>query len=233
MREERGERREERGERRGERGERREERGGERERRNREEEAQLNLLLYSPGGEQFEMTSDGPHYKVGDVVTVEYESHARREVPVGPRIVRIRTDVSWEDVLRDHASDLTNYKTGHCLLSSCPLLFLILYLNMIANIYVDQNKPRDQWNWRDRKDTRKFFEEFASSLNMEPLNPETWYSITRQFLEEKVYTISDYLSPLPLSLFPMINKYLGCKRVTVSEGWLPKCPHVSLPRNRP
>ena len=58
------------------------------------------------------MTSD-VKYKVGDIVTLEYESHARREIPVGPKIVRIRTDVSWEDLLQDYARDLAQRKSGN------------------------------------------------------------------------------------------------------------------------
>ena len=38
--------------------------------------------------------------KKGDVVTYSYESSARREIPLGPRIVRVRGDLTWEDVVR-------------------------------------------------------------------------------------------------------------------------------------
>ena len=33
-------------------------------------------------------------------MTFVYEAHSRREVPLGPKIVRIRTDVEWSDVVR-------------------------------------------------------------------------------------------------------------------------------------
>ena len=33
-------------------------------------------------------------------MTFVYEAHSRREVPLSPKIVRIRTDVEWSDVIR-------------------------------------------------------------------------------------------------------------------------------------
>jgi len=38
--------------------------------------------------------------KKGDVVTFSYENSSRREIPLGPRIVRVRGDLTWEDVVR-------------------------------------------------------------------------------------------------------------------------------------
>ena len=44
-------------------------------------------------------------------MTISYEVHARREVPVSPSIHRIRTDVSWEDVVLNYRKD-NNYLNG-------------------------------------------------------------------------------------------------------------------------
>ena len=38
---------------------------------------------------------------VGDVVSFSFEIYARRDVPARPTIYRIRTDVSWEDVVHN------------------------------------------------------------------------------------------------------------------------------------
>jgi hypothetical protein len=40
-----------------------------------------------------------PTPSIGEVVTFSFESHARREVPVNPKICRIGTDISWENVV--------------------------------------------------------------------------------------------------------------------------------------
>jgi hypothetical protein len=49
--------------------------------------------------------------KQGDVVTFSYESHARRALPVRPKIERIRTDLLWLDVLANAVKD-KRYLTG-------------------------------------------------------------------------------------------------------------------------
>ena len=37
---------------------------------------------------------------VGDIVTFSYENNAKRNVPVNPKIFRIRTDLLWKDVVQ-------------------------------------------------------------------------------------------------------------------------------------
>lgn len=38
-------------------------------------------------------------YQKGDVVTFAYDSFSRNSVPVSPRILRARKDLSWKEVL--------------------------------------------------------------------------------------------------------------------------------------
>jgi hypothetical protein len=44
--------------------------------------------------------------KQGDVVTFSHDVSSRRLVPMNPKIFRIRSDVSWEDVLAQHAREV-------------------------------------------------------------------------------------------------------------------------------
>lgn len=37
--------------------------------------------------------------KIGDIVSFSYEIHARRDLPVSPKVYRVRTDVTWEDLV--------------------------------------------------------------------------------------------------------------------------------------
>eukprot|EP00026_Physarum_polycephalum_P003660 Phypoly_transcript_03673.p1 GENE.Phypoly_transcript_03673~~Phypoly_transcript_03673.p1 ORF type:complete len:675 (+),score=95.36 Phypoly_transcript_03673:213-2237(+) len=159
-----------------------------------------SVTLKLPSGEKFEMATDA-HYQIGDIVTLEYESHARKDVPVGPKIVRIRTDVSWEDVLRDYARDNSLRKSN----------------------------TKELWNLADRKKARKFFEDFATGMGMDPLIAETWYSIPRQLLEERgahpsLFRMGGYPNVL-ISLFPEIG---------LDERKFPVVPrgYWSLVRNR-
>ena len=46
-----------------------------------------------------------PSLSIGDVVSFSFESSARRELPVNPRIYRIRTDIEWEDVVENVANE--------------------------------------------------------------------------------------------------------------------------------
>ena len=40
-----------------------------------------------------------PTLAVGDVVSFSYENYARRDLPVNPKIYRVRTDLSWQEVV--------------------------------------------------------------------------------------------------------------------------------------
>ena len=49
---------------------------------------------------------------MGDVVTFEHEIFARREIPVHPKIVRIRKDVNWQDLANEYVYSTTTM-TAH------------------------------------------------------------------------------------------------------------------------
>lgn len=63
---------------------------------------------YSPSGVVFSVPPESVQVRkldVGDVVTFSYESNARRDVPIGPKIYRIRTDLSWREVVANTAAE--------------------------------------------------------------------------------------------------------------------------------
>jgi hypothetical protein len=41
----------------------------------------------------------------GDLVTFSYTSYSRNSLPVNPVVYRVRTDISWEDVLQEHETE--------------------------------------------------------------------------------------------------------------------------------
>lgn len=57
--------------------------------------------------------------KVGEIVSIEYESNYRRIIPARCRVFRIRSDLVWADVLRNNAAE-KKFLNG---------------LNLIYNIY--------------------------------------------------------------------------------------------------
>ena len=41
----------------------------------------------------------------GDIVSFTYDSFARRDLPINPKIYRVRSDLSWDDVVQSVAKD--------------------------------------------------------------------------------------------------------------------------------
>eukprot|EP00026_Physarum_polycephalum_P002905 Phypoly_transcript_02914.p1 GENE.Phypoly_transcript_02914~~Phypoly_transcript_02914.p1 ORF type:complete len:836 (+),score=73.69 Phypoly_transcript_02914:81-2588(+) len=100
--------------------------------------------------------------KIGDIVTFTYEHHSRSEVPLNPQIIRVRHDISWRNVLRDHAEQIESE-----------------IKDPSHNV-----KPFGFWLQQKRKNMRLFFEQFAGSNRLDPLIPEDWYSVSAQTIME-------------------------------------------------
>lgn len=65
----------------------------------------INLSIYfRPDGPTFKVGKESSNVtpREGDIVTFSFESYSRREIPVNPFVSRIRKDISWRDVLREH-----------------------------------------------------------------------------------------------------------------------------------
>jgi hypothetical protein len=63
------------------------------------------FLIFSlrPDGRTFVVPPDNVHVSriaVGDVVTFSYNHHSQRHIPANPTVFKIRTDISWEDVVQ-------------------------------------------------------------------------------------------------------------------------------------
>ena len=71
------------------------------------------FLLNRPDGIEFTVPTptDVQQMKRGDVVTFSYTTYTAKSTPTQPRILRTRRDVSWDDVLRDHATQNTQKLT--------------------------------------------------------------------------------------------------------------------------
>lgn len=42
---------------------------------------------------------------MGDIVTLAYDNYSSKDIPVDPKISRIRPDLDWDDVLFDYAQE--------------------------------------------------------------------------------------------------------------------------------
>lgn len=69
----------------------------------------LFLFFDRPEGESFEILRENiktePKPVRGDVVTFSYDKYSQKSIPVNPVILRVRKDVTWEDVLENYAND--------------------------------------------------------------------------------------------------------------------------------
>lgn len=65
--------------------------------------------MLRPDGDTMEVPNENIYVSstlsIGDVVSFSFECQARRELPVNPKIYRIRTDLSWEDVVYNSAKE--------------------------------------------------------------------------------------------------------------------------------
>lgn len=68
-----------------------------------------------------------PTPKLGTIVTFSYQSYSRREVPVGPKIYRIRTDVTWPEIVANDTKDKV-YLNGLLFIVNIFLLFFLLFI---------------------------------------------------------------------------------------------------------
>ena len=67
----------------------------------------------------------------GDVVTLEYDNCARRDIPINPKINRIREDTTWEEVL----SDFENSTPQNNMLNSMHFFFFFSYFFLVILFY--------------------------------------------------------------------------------------------------
>eukprot|EP00026_Physarum_polycephalum_P001950 Phypoly_transcript_01954.p1 GENE.Phypoly_transcript_01954~~Phypoly_transcript_01954.p1 ORF type:complete len:900 (+),score=97.26 Phypoly_transcript_01954:131-2830(+) len=116
-----------------------------------------SIRLKLPNGQTFLVPNENvpkSRPKVGDVVTFCYDSFSRQSLPVNPKITRVRIDVPWDDI----APKLDN-----------------------ADVKRFNSKPVGYWT---RANMRFLFESIAKNRNLDPLVPETWYSIPGRILKQ-------------------------------------------------
>lgn len=145
--------------------------------------------------------------KKGDVVSFTYQSFSRA-VPLFPRLTRIRTDLEWRDVLREYSSSSTSPSSSSTTLpslsthsspsspshnrvprsaspqrprdshSSSTEINHTLLENRRNQPIEEQPKRHNYWMVDNHKNVRGFFERLAHRLYLDPLLPDSWYSLT-------------------------------------------------------
>eukprot|EP00026_Physarum_polycephalum_P001147 Phypoly_transcript_01148.p1 GENE.Phypoly_transcript_01148~~Phypoly_transcript_01148.p1 ORF type:complete len:746 (+),score=87.76 Phypoly_transcript_01148:82-2319(+) len=157
-----------------------------------------SLLLRLPDGMTFPVPIEKnqfPHMEIpkkGDVVTITYDHYSRRERPSNPRVLRKRSDVTWQNVLRDYgvvtSSRELNDKT-----------------TLVFKTPKNLSKLSDKM---DAKQMRQILETYARNSHLDPLNPATWYSVPILDIKGVRYMCQKLQCSsisLVLSLFPEIG----------------------------
>eukprot|EP00026_Physarum_polycephalum_P002682 Phypoly_transcript_02690.p1 GENE.Phypoly_transcript_02690~~Phypoly_transcript_02690.p1 ORF type:complete len:880 (+),score=98.16 Phypoly_transcript_02690:33-2672(+) len=123
------------------------------------------LKLKLPSGMMFKVPPSSvevrSYPKKGDIVMLSYEKLSSLGIPVEPKLVRIRTDLSWEEVV-------INYNVENPKERALP---------GFINKFTSPAATRKYWEG-DQRRIRAFFVEFARKRGLNPLDPETWYPVT-------------------------------------------------------
>jgi hypothetical protein len=73
---------------------------------------ELLFTHHRPSGITIEVGSENIEESLlpakGNIVTYDYDHQTKSGIPVNPRVTRLRTDLFWEDVLRDYTSSSTH-----------------------------------------------------------------------------------------------------------------------------
>eukprot|EP00026_Physarum_polycephalum_P002112 Phypoly_transcript_02116.p1 GENE.Phypoly_transcript_02116~~Phypoly_transcript_02116.p1 ORF type:complete len:954 (+),score=114.83 Phypoly_transcript_02116:59-2920(+) len=121
------------------------------------EASSQSILLELPNGITFQVSRDDVHVpklEVGDIVSFSYDSYGRGHAPVNPKVYRIRTDLSWEDVCRNYASER-------------------MHLNAHLQVSGFATESRKEMSTNSM---RSYMEYLAAQSKKDPLLPDTWYN---------------------------------------------------------
>lgn len=140
----------------------------------------LKFTLRRPNGTIFQIDiSETPvKIKKGDIVEFSYVRHARQSAPTHPTILRIRKDVTWEEVLRNW-----DEKTSE---TNSVLMFNNVIFTMILGAHRSLSKGAGRWTPENRANARIFFENFAKSRNFDPYVAENWYTVLGSLVRQEV-----------------------------------------------
>eukprot|EP00026_Physarum_polycephalum_P002532 Phypoly_transcript_02539.p1 GENE.Phypoly_transcript_02539~~Phypoly_transcript_02539.p1 ORF type:complete len:901 (+),score=86.30 Phypoly_transcript_02539:60-2762(+) len=127
--------------------------------------------LELPNGVKFKAGSPHIRPKIGDVVTVDYDTYSLKEgAPVNPKITRIRHDLDWEVVMDEYIRE-GQPTSSHVQPEKAPTL---------------TKKETGYWTSEKGIATREFFVRFAQARGLDPFVSQTWYSLSRySFLPEQ------------------------------------------------
>eukprot|EP00026_Physarum_polycephalum_P002130 Phypoly_transcript_02134.p1 GENE.Phypoly_transcript_02134~~Phypoly_transcript_02134.p1 ORF type:complete len:738 (+),score=96.58 Phypoly_transcript_02134:691-2904(+) len=131
-----------------------------------------SVTLQLPEGLQFDVDRENIKRRVypipGDVVTFSYRNYVN-SLPVFAQVLKIRTDVSWPDILLSHARQAPNVNA---------------LSDVSTQIITSAPKTYGSYVHAKRKKIRRYFETIAKEKGIDPLVPEAWYSFSPHHFKE-------------------------------------------------
>ena len=114
--------------------------------------------------------------------------------PKFPTLYRLRTDISWEDVVQNW-KDSINRTTGKLNITPSPLLSIAHAdspLTSVAPLRKPVSRLRRKGYWNEQENQRQFFSDIAIEKGLDPLQAESWEKITFNDVLKKRVTIFQY-----------------------------------------
>eukprot|EP00026_Physarum_polycephalum_P002350 Phypoly_transcript_02356.p1 GENE.Phypoly_transcript_02356~~Phypoly_transcript_02356.p1 ORF type:complete len:908 (+),score=118.97 Phypoly_transcript_02356:113-2836(+) len=157
-----------------------------------------SLLLQLPDGTFFRVAKE--HYDLhrqpirGDIVTFSHDFQSRRSTPTNPVVHRIRSDMTWQDVIKNAKEPVRQFRN-----------------EPHQNMQNFTPKPKGYWSYDKGKNMRAFLVGLAERMGFDSQVAQNWYSVSRQELEEhrEVRTMIRYynnsLIAALIDLFPELN----------------------------
>lgn len=129
------------------------------------------LFVYRPSGQSFVVPRHNVHVvpfpSNGDIVSFSFKIDSRKELPVDAEIIRVRRDVSWEDVISSHSSDING------------IIFLLVYdfINLFQDCSLTREFKTHSWGHWTTENMKSYMESLAKRFKLDPLIPDTWYKM--------------------------------------------------------
>ena len=164
------------------------------------------ILSFRPNGIIFTVPSENVYINnlvTGDVVTFSSENQAERHVPLHPKITRLRTDVSWKDVVSQFHRDKPPSGITSLLFLPYSSFSSSLFLSSFSDIKIGNTRLKHGKRFTTQH-MRSFLESFATKRKLNPFVADTWCSLSEHDLSQA--KVNPSVSQVVYFLFTLFRK---------------------------
>eukprot|EP00026_Physarum_polycephalum_P006122 Phypoly_transcript_06163.p1 GENE.Phypoly_transcript_06163~~Phypoly_transcript_06163.p1 ORF type:complete len:375 (+),score=45.58 Phypoly_transcript_06163:647-1771(+) len=111
-----------------------------------------------------------------DIITFSFSSRfTSSNIPIAPKFIDVCPGLIWNDLVQQHMQSVRSRNQEANALTA----------RILQQLKSNNNKPSGYWTRDEGANVRRFFIEFAHSRSMDPLLPETWYSVSTHLIASK------------------------------------------------